>query len=68
VPGLLLSNPTRWHTGETGFPRESERPRERGREALHHAAHVRHAGTGRRGLLLRRLGDDGLGGEDVLRD
>src|SRR5690242_19585530 len=36
--------------------------------SLHHPAHVRHAGAGAHGLLLRGLGDDRLGGEDVLRD
>src|SRR5205807_6033450 len=35
---------------------------------LHHPAHVRHAGAGAHGILLRGLGDDRLGGEDVLRD
>src|SRR5579862_3791752 len=35
--------------------------------ALHHPAHVRHAGADRN-VLLRCLGDDRLGGEDVLRD
>src|SRR5207244_8778173 len=44
-------------TGETWFPPFP----------LHHVAHAaRHPGTGR--LLLRRLGDDRLGGQDVLGD
>src|SRR4029077_11164964 len=36
--------------------------------SLHHPAHVRHAGAGADGVLLRGLGDDRLGGEDVLGD
>src|SRR5689334_13079327 len=38
------------------------------RDSLHHPAHVGHAGAGTHGVLLRGLGDDRLGGEDVLRD
>src|SRR4051794_34019324 len=37
--------------------------------SLHHPAHVRHAAAAHAGAcLLGRLGDDRLGGEDVLRD
>src|SRR5918999_310572 len=36
--------------------------------SLHHPAHVGHAGTDAGTLLLRSLGDDRLGGEDVLRN
>src|SRR5215210_1301784 len=57
-PALLLWTPTRGPMGETGFPPCS----------LHHPAHVRHSASGADRVLLRRLGDDGLGGEDVLRD
>src|SRR5581483_10837249 len=38
------------------------------REVLHHPAHVGHAAADTGAGLLRRLGDDRLGGEDVLRD
>src|SRR6476659_8648031 len=38
-------------------------------EGLHHPAHAAHVGgTATSGGLLRRLGHDGLGGEDVLAD
>ena len=40
----------------------------RGEVALHHPAHVRHAAAHSGACLLRSLGDDRLGGEDVLRD
>src|SRR5205809_7930147 len=57
-PALLLCHPTRGLMGEAGLP-----PCQ-----LHHPAHVRHARAGADRVLLRRLGDDSLGGEDVLRD
>src|SRR5256885_1476600 len=38
------------------------------RTALHHPGHVRHATAGTGAGLLRSLGDDRLGREDVLRD
>src|SRR5712691_12512454 len=38
------------------------------RRWLHHPAHVRHAGRDAAAVLLRRLGDDRLRGEDVLGD
>src|ERR1039458_4442931 len=45
-----------------------ERPAEPGsRSSLHHSAHVRHA-TAAAAVLLRHLGDDRLGREDVLGD
>src|SRR4051812_8430157 len=54
-------------------PGRSRAPRSRSaeRRCLHHAAHaahVGHAAAGAGALLLGRLRDDGLGGEDVLRD
>src|SRR3954449_1453989 len=54
-------------------PGRSRAPRSRSAERwwLHHAAHaahVGHAAAGAGALLVGQLRDDGLGGEDVLRD
>src|SRR3954463_3327982 len=55
--------------GESPGPRSTSQARaQRRRACLHHAAHVGHAAAHAGPVLVRDLGDDGLGREDVLRD
>src|SRR4051794_17412770 len=47
---------------------QAQAPSKGAKACLHHAAHVGHAAADAGPVLVRDLGDDGLGREDVLRD